>query len=363
MVPNCPMERERMWWILLGFPGWGPVKIRQLVERTGCLKRAMHLVVKSHSNGAEIAKSRNELFDRTLALEQAWSCSIENKHYPIAWREYADSPLIFFGMGAFVQAQRSRHVGIVGTRSCSDHAVRLAFELGVELGRRKWTVVSGLAKGVDEAAHRGACYSGCRTIGVLGGPLRPLSPRSSRYLAGQMIRMGGSIITEHAIGEEVHPWHFASRNRLVVGLSEALIMVQSPKKGGALISAQLAIEMGIDCWVYRPSAREQSRRWEGNMNLLESFPEMGWSTSNELIERLINRSSAANPCLSESAIPESFRPIWKEMNALGKGHSSDISRSVNRPMELVESQLHQMELQGWVRRTPGGWYVPVYFGW
>ena len=121
---------------------------------------------------------------------------------------------------------------------------------------------------------------------------------------------GGTVVTERAVHDPIASWHFASRNRLVVGLSEALVLIQSPAKGGALISAELAIDSGVDCWVYRPAASRSSSRWAGNVKLLEQFPEMGWSDPAELIERLSGRTSTpANACRSESEDPDgiSFR--------------------------------------------------------
>ena len=126
-------------------------------------------------------------------------------------------------------------------------------------------------------AHRGACYGGGVTVACLGGPLRRFYPREHQKLAEKIIMQNGALITEHANDAEVYPWHFAARNRLIVGLAQALVLIQSPLRGGALISAQLALDSGVDCWVYRPdNVKETGERWAGNRKILEEFPDMGW---------------------------------------------------------------------------------------
>ncbi|MGB2190917.1 MAG: DNA-processing protein DprA, partial [Flavobacteriales bacterium] len=147
----------------------------------------------------------------------------DDADYPPRWRELPDPPLVVFGHGTPFQAEASVcHVAIVGTRKCTAEARRVSFELGKAIGQRGATVVSGLARGVDAAAHRGACYVGSRTVGILGGGVSPVQPRSSRSIAERMVELGGAILSERPSGEAVQRWHFAARNRLVVGLCDAV---------------------------------------------------------------------------------------------------------------------------------------------
>jgi DNA processing protein len=280
-----------------------------------------------------------------------WALSWESTDYPEKWREMNDAPPVIFGRGEpFLKTVQSPHIAIVGTRRCTSHAITVSFELGKIIASSGGVVVSGLACGVDEAAHRGACYAGFRTVGILGGPPYPVQPHSSRAVAEEMLDKSGAVLSEHALGGEVLPWHFASRNRLVVALSEALVLVQSPARGGGLISASLAIESGVDCWVYRPPARLQNSRWYGNL---------GWTEVDELVTRLMGPSISRAPFASEHTIPGSFRRIWHELHVLGGGQINVVARALGVPEESLRSQLYCMEMQGWVKRIPGGWYVPL----
>ena len=203
--------------------------------------------------------------------------SWEDQAYPRPWRELRDAPVVVFGSGNQRAMNDRPFAAVVGTRDCSQRAAELGFEVGRFLAGQDWGVVSGLARGVDAMAHRGACYAEGLTVACLGSPLRPIYPREHRELAGEIIRRGGgALISEHAHEAEVHRWHFAARNRLIVAMAEALVMIQSPARGGALISAQLALDSGVDCWVYRPDDRKETgKRWAGNRTILDEFPRHG----------------------------------------------------------------------------------------
>lgn len=349
-----------MWWVLHGMPGMGPVGLRRWVTDSGSLESAYDRALRHFQHGRSIADSRLAAMRCTLDIPGMWALSWESTDYPEKWREMNDAPPVIFGRGEpFLKTVQSPHIAIVGTRRCTSHAITVSFELGKIIASSGGVVVSGLACGVDEAAHRGACYAGFRTVGILGGPPYPVQPHSSRAVAEEMLGKSGAVLSEHALGGEVLPWHFASRNRLVVALSEALVLVQSPARGGGLISASLAIESGVDCWVYRPPARLQNSRWYGNLDLLEQFPEMGWTEVDELVTRLMGPSISRAPFASEHTIPGSFRRIWHELHVLGGGQINVVARALGVPEESLRSQLYCMEMQGWVKRIPGGWYVPL----
>ncbi len=340
-------------------PGLGPVNLRRWVEQAGSLEVALAQARNRFVRAGSIFIERDNSFSDTMKLPGAWALSWEGMHYPAGWREMKDAPPLIFGLGTPFTHIPQRRVGIVGTRNCSPLAVELAFELGKEFARRQWVVVSGLARGVDAAAHRGACYAGHCTVGVLGGPLHPIHPFSSTKIAERMIQCGGTVVSERALRDPIASWHFASRNRLVVGLSEAMVLIQSPAKGGALISAELAIDSGIDCWVYRPETMHSNGRWAGNTKLLEQFPEMGWSDPAELIERLAGTSNPANSCRSESKIPTAFLPVWRQLMIQQGGRLADVARALERPESSLRRQLYAMEMQGYVQRIPGDWYIPM----
>ena len=253
------------------------------------------------------------------------------------------------------------HVAIVGTRKCTAEARRVSFELGKAIGQCGATVVSGLARGVDAAAHRGACYVGSRTVGILGGGVSTVQPRSSRSIAERMVELGGAILSERPSGEAVQRWHFAARNRLVVGLCDAVVMVQSPAKGGALISAQLALDLGVTCWVYRPANDLNTAPWAGNRELLTEFPSMGWHSVEELAETITGGHRMVRSCVAERDLPVPFRSTWRHLMETRGAQLDALTTRSGMDADEMRRQLHAMEMGGWVRRMPGGWFVPLKF--
>ena len=334
-------------------------RAKQVVSQAGSLERAVEWALRRIPNGECWLDERLRLLHQECERGH-WAMAWDDVDYPPRWRELPDPPLVVFGHGTPFQAEVSVcHVAIVGTRKCTAEARRVSFELGKAIGQRGATVVSGLARGVDAAAHRGACYVGSRTVGILGGGVAPVQPRSSRSIAERMVELGGAILSERPSGEAVQRWHFAARNRLVVGLCDAVVMVQSPAKGGALISAQLALDLGVTCWVYRPENDLSAEPWAGNWQLLNEFPTMGWQAVEELADAITGDQRIERHCVAERDVPAAFRCTWRHlMESRGAQLDALALRTGMDGAEMLR-QLHAMEMGGWVRRMPGGWFVPL----
>lgn len=137
-------------------------------------------------------------------------------------------------------------VAIVGTRRCTAYGRRIATDMGRAVGASGRVVVSGLARGVDAAAHRGV-VEGCGVgVGVLGSALDVLYPAENRGLAERLIADGGGILSEYPPGTPPAPFRFPARNRLIAGLSDVVVVVEAAVTGGALITARIALEQGKD---------------------------------------------------------------------------------------------------------------------
>ena len=331
----------------------------QMVHRAGSLERAVEWALSGIPNAECWQRERMRLLHQEME-RGSWAMAWDAVDYPARWRELPDPPLVVFGRGAPYQAEESVcHVAIVGTRKCTAEARRVSFELGKAIAQRGATVVSGLARGVDAAAHRGACYVGCRTVGVLGGGVASIQPRSSRPIAERMVELGGAIFSERPTGAPVQRWHFAARNRLVVGLCDAVVMVQSPAKGGALISAQLALDLGVACWVYRPESGLNTAPWAGNRRLLTEFPAMGWQAVEELADAITGDQRIERHCVAERDVPVAFRPTWRHLMESRGAQLDALALRTGMDDAEMRRQLHAMEMGGWVRRMPGGWFVPL----
>ena len=165
--------------------------------------------------------------------------------YPALLRELHDPPPRLYLRGGPVELLDLPAVAIVGARSCSPYGAQVARELARELGAAGVVVVSGLARGVDGEAHRGALAAGGLTVAVLGCGIDRDYPRAHAQLAGR-IAESGAVVSEYPPGVEPSPWRFPARNRIVAGLARATVVVEARERSGALITADFALELGRD---------------------------------------------------------------------------------------------------------------------
>ena len=165
--------------------------------------------------------------------------------YQALLRELHDPPTRLYLRGGPAELLDLPAVAIVGARSCSPYGAQVARELARELGAAGVVVVSGLARGVDGEAHRGALAAGGLTVAVLGCGIDRDYPRAHAQLAGR-IAESGAVVSEYPPGIEPSPWRFPARNRIVAGLARATVVVEARERSGALITADFALELGRD---------------------------------------------------------------------------------------------------------------------
>lgn len=140
---------------------------------------------------------------------------------------------------------RSRHVvSIIGSRRCTQYGESLAYKIARELTLRGVIIVSGMAYGIDAAAHRGCLDAGGTTIAVLGTPINKLYPPSNEGLAHRIIESGGAILSEYPIGTETQRYHFLERNRLVAGLADVILIAEASINSGTITTANQAMDQG-----------------------------------------------------------------------------------------------------------------------
>ena len=165
--------------------------------------------------------------------------------YPNRLRTIFDPPILLYGKGALPVFDDEVAVTVVGTRSCTPYGVRAASQLGYELSKQGALLVSGMAKGIDGEALKGALRAGGFTAAVLGGGADVIYPAENRRLY-QDIAATGVILSEYPPGTEPTGSHFPVRNRIISGLSLGVLVVEAPEKSGALITANTALEQGRD---------------------------------------------------------------------------------------------------------------------
>lgn len=196
--------------------------------------------------------------------------SLTDNQFPLALRVIPSPPAaLYIRRGEGVFAFPPKMMGVVGTRAASVEVCQRASLLSGELVKAGWCVVSGLALGVDGAAHRGALTieSPCPTIAVVAHGLDRIYPASHSPLAESILRRGGVIISEYPPGAEPMKHHFLERNRIIAALSRGVVVVQAGDRSGSLVTARFAAEFGRDVFVM--SSPDNDERWGGGERLVE----------------------------------------------------------------------------------------------
>lgn len=171
---------------------------------------------------------------------------ISSADYPKMLGEIADPPQAINFVGEIIAYGDKPKIAIVGTRKATRYGMETALALARELSSMGVIIVSGLAMGIDAAAHKGALEGGTPTWAVLGSGLLNIQPTINRGLAQKIVETGGAIISEYEHTYPADKWTFPERNRIVAGLTKATIVVEAPEKSGALITADLAMQYNRD---------------------------------------------------------------------------------------------------------------------
>lgn len=165
----------------------------------------------------------------------------DHEEYPEALKQLVDAPLLLYRMGRKLN-EYGKKIAIVGTRKASESGRKNAWDFAKNCAEAGLAVVSGLAFGIDSAAHRGCLDGGGRTIAVLGSGLNNITPPGQSGLVREILAKGGSVISEYAIDEPAYKGRFLERNRIIAGLCEATLVVEAPSRSGALNTATQAFE-------------------------------------------------------------------------------------------------------------------------
>ncbi len=234
----------------LAFGGMHPDRVRGLVERHGTADG----VVARIDGGALDVSARIRDAVRVPADDRRAQLASFGHHvwfrgesgYPERLAVFPDAPDVLFTRGRW---PAGGVVGVVGTRRCTSYGRRLAERYGEAIGAAGWVLASGLARGIDGAAHRGTVNVGATGIAVLGCGLDVDYPREHRWLADALVDGGGVIVSEYPPGTPPEGWRFPPRNRIISGVSQAVVVVEASVKGGALITAGAAMLQGVPVFV------------------------------------------------------------------------------------------------------------------
>ena len=177
--------------------------------------------------------------------------SIDDEAYPKRLKEIYDFPISLYIKGD-IKILNNKSISIIGCRDASDYGKKAAKYFSYNLAKENINIVSGLARGIDSYAHIGclcANNSFGKTIAVLGNGIDMIYPKENKYLAEEIIKSGGAIISEYPIGTKPLKMNFPARNRIVSGLSNAVLVIEAKERSGTLITVDFALEQGRDVYV------------------------------------------------------------------------------------------------------------------
>jgi DNA processing protein len=259
---------------------------------------------------------------------------LERARFPPLLRAIYDPPARLFVRGGDVAALELPMVAVVGARACSPYGAQVARRLGRELAAAGLVVVSGLARGIDGEAHRGALDGGGLTIAVLGCGVDRDYPASHASLAGR-IRERGLVVSEYEPGVEPAPWRFPARNRIIAGLSAATVVVEARERSGALITADFALEEGRDVLAV---PGEITSSLSAGSNALLKLGAAPCTSSDDVLELFgLARGEPVAPDVSESAAA---------ILAALPGPADELARATGLAASAVAVALAELELAG-----------------
>ena len=282
----------------------------------------------------------------------------EDARYP-ALLAAIPSPPALDVRGAFVPDD-ALAIAIVGARAATAYGLEVAEALAGELAARGVTIVSGLARGIDTAAHRGALAAGGRTIAVLGSGLARVYPPENRTLAEKILHQG-AVVSQFPADAEALPFHFPLRNRTLAGLALGVVVVEAAERSGALITAGLAGDLGRE--VFAVPGRITSAASRGANGLLKDGAKLVGQWSDivaELSEPWRSRIAATGSNIVTAAAPEPETDEGRMLEALSVDEAQHIERLIARTAidaARASAALTALELAGWARQLGGQRWV------
>ncbi|HZJ42775.1 MAG TPA: DNA-processing protein DprA [Pyrinomonadaceae bacterium] len=296
-------------WVELNMtPGVGPRAAAKLLERFGDAE-AVYAATRAELEQIRlvpeaidsiIARSLQGPATMEIAAVKALGGDIlllDDGVYPSSLREIYDPPIVLYVKGAWAECLDRPCIGVVGSRKCSTYGQNAALMLSRDLTQRGVTIVSGFARGIDAAAHKGALEAGGRTVAVLGTGIDQVYPRDHRKLAIDILDSGGAMVTQFPLGTPPVSENFPYRNRIISGLSLGVLVVEAAENSGSLITARLAMEQNRE--VFAVPGNITSRNSFGTNYLIKG-------AGAKLVQQWQDVATELPPQIAASLLPPPF---------------------------------------------------------
>ncbi len=359
---------EVYWLALSQWSGIGPVYGMKVLKELGHPKLLFEMPAKELQDKFEDipAKIWNE--DRSALLKWAEKqfekankygvkiISLDSDEYPLRFRHFEQMPMALFYKGEALLNSR-RIVGIIGTRAPTEQGKLLCEKFIADLKAYDPLIVSGLAYGIDITAHRAALSNGLDTIGIMGTGMQEIYPFQHRATAAEMTEQGG-ILSQFPFGEGPDREHFPMRNKLIAAMSDALVVVESKRKGGSMITAQFANDYNKDVFAF--PGRPGELKSEGcnllikshRASLIESTDDiayvMRWEKTDQ--PREVQRKLFIDLSADEEKVLDQIRK-QKEISI------DQLSQALDRNVRELANVLLQLEFKSLIKSLPGNRYI------
>jgi len=376
---TCASPEATYWLALALTEGSGPSRIRKLVEHFGSAERIFQATLteleasgmravsaQSLATGKSIELAQEEL--GRAAAAKARVISLSDGEYPPGLKEIYDPPVVLYVKGS-AELLSQPGIAMVGTRHPTPYGTGMAERLATDLAARGLIIISGLARGIDTASHRGAIAGKGKTIAVLGTGIDILYPKENTRLGEQILALGGALISEFPIGTSPTPQNFPIRNRIISGMSVGVLVVEAAEYSGTRITSRCALEQNRDVYAV-PGNVTNKNSWGPNTlikqgaKLVATWEDV-WEEPPTDIQASLRAGQNESPELkSASLFPDETRSPHeiKILRLLKQDESTHIDELVEMLENEISSSeifaaLFELELSGKVRQLPGKNFV------
>lgn len=366
MLPDN--DQELFYRIALTFVAeTGPVTARRIIDHFGSAEAVFKASLKELKSISGLGEIRTKAFrDETIFPRVEEELNYIQKHnvsvlwlwdkdYPEKLKSCTDAPVLLYYTGS-ADLKAEKTVAVVGTRKYSDYGQRATEQLVAELKETGATIISGLAHGIDTIAHKAAVKNGLPTIGVVGHGLDKMYPAANRSLAKEMMANGG-ILSEYPSGTPADRAHFPMRNRIVAGLSDITVVMESDIKGGALITARVADSYNRD--VAALPGRVYDAKSSGCNELIRTNIAHMITCADDLLELMNWKEAGKKKPMQKQLfinLSPSERVVYDVLGGKDMVHADELLHVCNMNSSQLASTLLMMEMQGLVKALPGKFY-------
>jgi len=352
-------------------PKIGPTVYRNILAYTGSAKRFFEMPAGKAAKIPRISQKLLELRkDKDLYLKEAEEIiskclkkninviTFSNPDYPSRLKSLDDCPMVLYTKGN-INFNPTRTIGIVGTRNATDYGRSITKKIIDDLSPFQPTVVSGLAYGVDIESHRAALQNKIPTLGILGSSVEQIYPAAHKSTANVMLESGG-LISEYPPGTVMHPSNFPMRNRIIAGLSDALIVVEAAKKGGALITAEIAYSYNRE--VFAVPGNLQATYSEGCNHLIRKMKASIYTGPKDLEESLswskenLEENKSKNKFRDFSGFEEEEKKILSLLQDYMELEIDQLALMTSISISALAMKLLNLEFEGLIKSLPGKKY-------